>query len=309
MAGPTGSQRERARERDGDDGCAQANAVELHGFGVFAPHEQLLAACSGRLGGVSAAPYDTLNLGLHVGDEPAAVVENRRRLAAAVGVAADALVFAQQVHGARVAVVGAQREGGAASRPQSRGGADELGAGGLDPLDGVDALVTRERGLALTVLVADCVPVLLYDPRTPAVGVAHAGWRGTVAHVARRTVETMTSAFGTDPRDVLAGIGPSIGPASYEVGADVAARAVAEFPGERVVARRDGATLLDLWAANVADLVAAGVPRAGVEVMGVDTYARTQDFFSHRRGHPTGRFAAIALLRAAPWRPREGAGG
>jgi YfiH family protein len=238
----------------------------------------VLARCTMRHGGVSEGPYASLNVALHVHDDPSRVLENRERAAAALGVPLDSFVFAQQTHGAHVEIVTAADRG--------RGVRDyESGYGATD------ALITRETGTVLAITVADCVPVLLFDPVTPAAGIAHAGWRGTVAQVARRTVEAMQSAFGTRPEDVIAAIGPSIGPDSFEVGRDVAAA----FPDARP--KGAGTFTLDLWTANANDLVAAGVPASQIEVAGIDTFT-DERFFSHRRdGHPhTGRFLAVAVL-------------
>jgi YfiH family protein len=238
----------------------------------------VLARCTTRHGGVSEGPYESLNIALHVHDDPGRVVENRERAAAALGVPLDSFVFAQQTHGAHVQSVTAADRG--------RGVRDhETG------FDATDALITSERGVVLAITVADCVPVVLFDAVTPAVAIAHAGWRGTVAHIATRTVEALQRTYGTRPEDIVAAIGPSIGPDSFEVGRDVASF----FPD----ARPTSATkfTLDLWSANVSDLVAAGVAPGRIEVAGIDTFT-DERFFSHRRdGHPhTGRFlAAVAL--------------
>ena len=239
-----------------------------------------------RAGGVSAPPYDSLNLGLHVGDDPAAVVENRRRAAAALGATLDDLAVAEQVHGDRVATVGAGERGRGA-----RSVADAIPA--------TDALICAEPGVVVAIMVADCVPVAVVDPQAGALGVAHAGWGGTVAHVAGRTVAALADRLGAEPARMHAVLGPSIGPDSYEVGEDVADRAAAAFPDVEVVrpGARPGKYLLDLWAANAADLAAAGVPAANVTVVGADTLADDR-FFSHRRSAPTGRFAVLATLAA-----------
>lgn len=262
----------------------ERDGVAFHEFDLFAGHPGLLAGCSGRAGGVSEPPYDELNVGLHVGDDPAAVVENRRRLVAAVGADLDALVMPLQVHRGNVEVVIAADRGA---------GARTLD----DALPDTDAVITAEPGVLLAVMLADCVPVVVCDPVTPAVGVAHAGWAGTVNHVTRNTVEAMRDRFGSDPAELLAGVGPSIGPASYEVGPDVAERAREAFPAVEVVRPKGGDKyLFDLWASNVEDLVEAGVSAANIEVAAIDTFESTDRFFSHRRQGPTGRFMAFAAL-------------
>jgi YfiH family protein len=278
--------------------------IALHEFDALRPHgEAVLAGCTGRAGGVSRAPYDQLNLGLHVGDDANAVLENRRLLAEALGVERSAFVIPQQVHGGGVRVVGAADRGKGALTVE-------------DAIPDTDALLTRETGVVLAVLLADCVPVILFDPATPAVGVVHAGWGGTVRHVTGNAVETMRREFGSDPGTLLAGVGPSIGLASYEVGADVAERARAAFPGGGVAQpRADGKFLLDLWSSNVIDLLDAGVPRERIEVAGLDTFQMSEQFFSHRRQQPTGRFMALAMLKddakelKARVKGRKGVGG
>lgn len=277
----------------------------------------LSAGCTTRVGGVSKPPYDELNVGLHVGDDPRTVLENRRRLAEALGVELSSFVFAQQVHGGGVHVVSAA----------------DRGRGTLtvdDAIPDSDALLTREAGVVLAVLVADCVPVIIFDPQTPAIGVVHAGWRGTTRHIARAAIEAMRSEFGSDPSVLLAAVGPSIGPASYEVGVEVAEQVQAAFPetdthmragvfqagvaaelpagtplhlapkasGPGLLhSRRGGKYMLDLGGANIADLLAAGVRRERIEISGLDTFQLSARFFSHRRRQPTGRFAAYAMLR------------
>lgn len=274
----------------------------------------MLAGCTTRRGGVSKPPYDELNLGLHVGDDSQAVLENRRRLAAALGAEPSAFVFAQQVHGGEVRVVSVADRGCGAVRFE-------------DALPDTDALITRDAGVVLAVMHADCVPVVLFDPLSPAVGVVHAGWGGAVNHVVRNAVEAMCTQFASRPATLLAGIGPSIGPASYEVGVDVAERVQAGFPGIAIIRQRDETTrmqeveqgraahtgeeeqretahapdkrkyLLDLWSAATADLVSAGVPRENIEVAGLDTYQLHSRFFSYRCRQLTGRCLTFAVLR------------
>jgi polyphenol oxidase len=253
----------------------------------------VLAGCTTRGGGVSKPPYDELNLGLHVGDDPRAVLENRHRLASALGVELSTFVFAQQVHGGEVRVVSAADRGRGALRFE-------------DALPDTDALITREVGVVLAVMHADCVPLVLFDSLTPAVGVVHAGWGGAVNHVARHAVRAMRKEFASDPGVLVAAIGPSIGPASYEVGAEVAEQVQKEFAdigllrprGEGGRSRGERKYLLDLWSAAVADLMSAGVPRENIEVAGLDTFQSHSRFFSHRRRQPAGRCLTFAMLRS-----------
>jgi YfiH family protein len=158
-------------------------------------------------------------------------------------------------------------------------------------------MVTDRPGLALTMRFADCAPILLYDPVHHAAGIAHAGWRGTVLSAAASVVETMRAAFGTRPQDVQAGIGPSIGPDRYQVGEEVAAAVQGAFEQTEGLIRRagDGTTYLDLWAANRLALERAGVGQ--IEVAGLCTATRTDEFYSHRaESGRTGRFGVVLAL-------------
>ncbi|RIL09955.1 peptidoglycan editing factor PgeF [bacterium] len=270
-----------------------AAGIEVYRFASLDADPRLVHFVSTRGGGVSRPPFAGLNLGDGVGDDPAAVATNRARLTSALGVAASRLVTCRQVHGSAVHVVPAVGRSGAADAAASAGASSDIPT--------ADALVTAAAGVCLAVLVADCVPIVLFDPRTPAVGVAHAGWRGTVAGVAAQTVGAMTAAFGTRPGDLVAGIGPSIGPADYVVGPEVAAAFRRAFPRDArdVVRDADGDRCrVDLWQANVRQLEAAGVAPDRIAVAGISTAASTDRFFSHRaEAGRTGRFAAGAMLR------------
>jgi YfiH family protein len=247
------------------------------------------AVITTRAGGVSTGPYDSLNLGLHVGDDPAAVVENRRRAAAAVHSELDDLVFCNQAHGRVVVTVDAAARGR---------GARSMG----DAVDGADALVTTSPEVTLAVLVADCVPMVLHHP-AGVLACVHAGWRGTVADVAGATVEAM-AALGADPAAIVAAVGPAVAPDRYEVGDDVAAAARDRFGDgadldDVLHPHPDGRWRFDLWAANRHLLRRAGVAEANITVADVATGSAGGDrFFSDRQARPCGRFAAVAHLAA-----------
>ena len=253
----------------------------FHGDGVT-------AIVSTRHGGVSTGVYASLNLGDHVGDDPEAVLENRRRLAAALGV--DRLTVADQQHGARVAVIDAALAGRGHA-----GGADARAA-----LPATDAMVTDLPGVALATIVADCAPVVLFDPARRVAGVAHCGRKGAVLGVLPRTVETMRGRFGCRAEDLLAGIGPAIGADSYEIGDAEAAQVAVAFgaAGARGLLRptRPGHAMFDLVAALRVQLREAGIEDRNVHAMGVDTRASTEDFFSDRAARPCGRFMAVTVL-------------
>jgi YfiH family protein len=233
-----------------------------------------------RAGGVSEGPYASLNCSLSGDDRRDAVLENRARAAAAIGVAPGHLVGLSQVHGARVVHVTAPWDAG------------EGPAG--------DAMVTERRGIALGIVTADCAPVLLADPEAAVIGAAHAGWRGAVGGVLEATVAAM-SRLGARTERIAAAIGPCIAAASYEVGADLRAAVLARSAAD---ARffRDGAPgrwWFDLPGYCAARLAASGV--AAIERVAADTLAEPERFFSHRRrtlagGGPIGHQISMIAL-------------
>jgi polyphenol oxidase len=229
-----------------------------------------------RTGGVSDAPYDSLNLGLHVSDDPCRVMENRRRVAAALGFSAERLVTAEQVHGGNAAVV------------------TEADAGSTIP--GVDGLVTGTPGLLLALFFADCVPVLFADPERRVIGVAHAGWRGLVGGILEATVSAMRESFSSQPESLVAAIGPCIGPCCFEVGEEVAAH----FPTETARIPDWPRPHVDLGEAAANRLKAVGIARERITEMDKCTSCHPERYFSHRRDRGrTGRMAAVIGIRDA----------
>lgn len=287
MNGPDRSAPPSCRTGRGD-GDRNGDPLPLRPFAFHS--DRVTAVVTTRHGGVSSGPYASLNLGDHVGDDHEAVLENRRRLARRLGV--DRLTVADQRHTARVAVVDARLAG------RGHNGRDDSRAA----LPDTDAMVTDVPGVALTVLVADCAPVVLFDPRRPAVAVAHCGRVGTLSEALPAAVAAMRTAFGCRPEDLLVGIGPTVGSASYEIGAREAAEVVAAFGGRDLSPSgllrrtRPGHHTFDIVAALRTQLQASGVRESAVQDMGVDTRASTGDFFSDRASRPCGRFAAVAML-------------
>jgi hypothetical protein len=220
-----------------------------------------------RGGGASAGPFESLNLGGLVGDDPALVAENWARLERATG-----LRFARvrQVHGARAVLADAPSH----------------------PVDEADVVVSRAAGVAACVSVADCVPILLADPGTGAVAAVHAGWRGTVARAAAEGVLALAREAGAPPERLLAAVGPSIGPCCYEVSPDLAARFRGELGPEAV--REGSPPRIDLWGANAAVLRAAGVRADRLAILRRCTACEPELFYSHRRdAGRTGRQVAF----------------
>jgi len=223
-----------------------------------------------RAGGVSASPFETFNLGDHVGDDPRAVAANRKRLAATLSLPSDRVVWMNQVHSARVVTV---------SEPSAK------------PIDDTDALVTATPRLALAVITADCVPVLLADAGAGVVGAAHAGRVGAADGVVLRTVEAML-ALGANVKDISVLLGPAVSGANYEVPEEMAADIEVRLPGSRTTTSK-GTPGLDLRAGITRQLNGAGITS-------VDTDPRCtvadSALFSHRRDAPTGRFASVVWM-------------
>jgi polyphenol oxidase len=223
-----------------------------------------------RAGGVSAPPFDTFNLGDHVGDDPAAVAANRSRLATATGLGEERLVWMNQVHGDRVEFVQA---------PQIRA------------FDDTDALVTTTPRLALAVVTADCVPVLMADARAGVVAAVHAGRVGAQKGVVARTLEVMVGA-GANAADVSVFFGPAVSGPNYEVPAAMADEVEAALPGSRTVTAK-GTPGLDLRAG-----IARQLKDLGVNAISADPRCTVADatLFSHRRDAPTGRLACLVWM-------------
>lgn len=230
-----------------------------------------------RQGGVSPAPWDTLNLGGTVGDDPERVRLNKRRLIEAMGATESDLFEVWQMHTDRVVLANGPRRG--------------------DTLIQADAMVTRTSNVTLLMRFADCVPILLYDAHSHSIGMAHAGWLGTVRKTALATVVEMSERLASRPENLVAAIGPSICVDHYPVGPEVVEQVQAAFGegADEHLVSRNGEIHFDLWSANRALLKQAGV--GAVEVCGVCTACHPEDWFSHRgESGLTGRFGAALSL-------------
>lgn len=239
---------------------------------IFQNFDHLVAAQSTRLGGVSPSPYASLNLGLFTQDKVANVQENRRRFFTALGISESQTAGSYQVHKDKVKVIEAPTM-----------------------LEGYDALVTNKPDVYLTITIADCVPVLIYDPVQQVVAAAHAGWKGTVAQIAQKTIQTMTRQFGSLPINCKAFIGICIEGAHYEVGTEVANH----FPASQKNWHEERQKYyVDLKKANQDQLRAAGVLAEHIEVSSYSTVANNDTFFSHRyEKGTTGRMLAVIGMK------------
>lgn len=234
-----------------------------------------------RRGGVSRAPYESLNLGGTVGDNPFRVVHNQRLALSALHLPAESLFDVWQVHGDAVVCT---------DQPRPKGQRHQK----------ADAILTDRPGVTLLMRFADCVPIMLYDPIKYVIGMAHAGWKGTVLRTAAKAVAAMQDKYGSHPADLWAGIGPSIGPHHYEIGEQVEAQICDAFGqnASAVINSSNGdseGVQLDLWTANQIILRQAGV--RNIEISALCTACDLGDWYSHRaEGGRTGRFGALITL-------------
>lgn len=278
--------------------------IQVDGEGVTIEFEQaptlrrypLVHGVTCRTGGVSEGPFGTFNMGLHVQDQIEAVHENRRRLARMLGLEADRLTCGEQVHGVGV----------------TRITEDLVGRGAFDWQDGIpqsDAIHTNLVQVPLLLLVADCVPVLVYDREHHAVAVVHAGWRGAIAHILEDTLTSMHEHYGTRPLDCELYIGPSIGGNSFEVSESIADTFRQDMhrlqlPGIDTVVRylvRPGQTTatphVDLKRYLAISMESYGIASNQIVVSPTDTMTSSQCFSYRRDGGITGRMALFAMLR------------
>lgn len=264
----------------------QKNGVTFLTFPCFEQFDFIRHSFSTKLGGVSQNEFATMNLSFNRGDPDETVLENYHRICDAVGYDFDQLVASAQDHHTVVRQVTKQQAGIGIWKPRDQAS--------------VDGLITNEPGLVLTTYYADCVPLYFVDPVKKAIGLSHAGWRGTLAEMGKRTVEAMQRAFATDPKDLIAAIGPSIGPCCYEVDDPVyqAVQALTYLPLDAVLAPKGhGKYLLNLWEVNRRILMAAGIPEEQITVGSVCTRCHSDLLYSHRvMGAKRGGLAAMLSL-------------
>lgn len=239
-----------------------------------------------REGGVSKDIYESLNLSFTRGDDKTAVLENYRRVAQALGTSIDHIVTSDQTHTTNVRPVGKEDLGKGITRPR-------------DYKD-VDGMITDQPGVLLATFYADCVPLYFVDPVHKAIGLSHSGWRGTVGRMGQATVEAMERSFGSQPKDLLCAIGPSICQDCYEVSRDVAEAFIFAFPThekEILQAGAIGKYQLDLWKANEIVLTEAGVLKEHIDLAGLCTCCNSSILFSHRASKgKRGNLGAFLML-------------
>ena len=260
------------------------NELSVLQFANLGQFPELLHFSSTRIGGCSADNYRSLNLGFNSGDHSEAVIENRIKLCNSLEIDPDCLIFPKQTHTATVKTITTNFfELDKENRKHF--------------LNETDAVITNLKGVCVAIKTADCVPVLLFDHQRKVVAAIHAGWRGTVQNIVLKTIQKMANEFGTEPSELYAGIGPSISPEVYEVGEEVWNQFNAMFYCETNPAKM-GKRLLDLWRANLQQLIVAGIPENQIEIALTCTFSEPDRFFSARRdGLKTGRIATGIMVR------------
>jgi len=233
-----------------------------------------------RLGGVSHGKVSGLNLGFRVGDNPDAVMENYRLVAEDLSMNLGNTVLAKQTHTDHIRIVTEADKGKGISKESD--------------IEDTDGLMTNLSGVPLVVFSADCVPILFLDPVQKVIATVHAGWRGTVKGIGKKAVAMMAQQFGSKPENILAAIGPSIGPCCFAFGKEDAA----VFPQKYVREIPNDTVLVDIWAMNRDQLLDAGMTDTNIDVSGVCTVCESHRFYSYRtHREQTGRQGAIIMLR------------
>lgn len=261
--------------------------TELFLFEQMRAFKDIWHFVSSRRGGYSNGPFASLNIGFHVGDNNLAVIKNRQKLANALGIDLSGFTYANQMHSSNVALVGEAGRG--------------KGSGEMDSaIENTDAMVTNVKRICLCVQVADCVPVLMYDPVERVIAAVHAGWRGILKRIVPAAVEKMIKHYGSQAQNIVAGIGPSNGPCCYEVEEDVKIETLISLGAINGIishGKKPGKFIFDQWSAVKMQLKESGLKEPHIELAGICNQCNYQTFFSNRAGKGlTGRYAAGIML-------------
>lgn len=256
----------------------QESSIKYLQFEHLLSHPDIIHFSSTRIGGKSTGKLESLNLGYTVNDNPMNVTSNLESLAHVFGFNKVQMVSPQQTHSKNIGIVKST---------------DEI-------YNDTDALITNKAGICIFIRTADCVPVLLYDPVKNAVAAIHSGWKSTIQEISKHTIELMNKEYGTNPNDLIAGIGPSIGPAVYEVGPEVLEQFEIKFGRDHIITpiKESDKGYLNLWEVNQQILINSGVLEDNIEVAEICTYSNPGLFYSARRdGVKTGRLATGIMLK------------
>lgn len=266
----------------------EKNGVYYLTYPMFEETGMVKHAFSTRLGGVSKGVCSTMNLSFARGDREEDVRENFRRMEDVLEVEENDFVFSKQTHTTNVRVV--------TEKDRGKGFTKSL------DYDDVDGLVTNVQGICLSTFYADCVPLFFVDPVKKAIGLSHSGWRGTVGKIGKKTVEKMQEEYGSNPKDILAAIGPSICQDCYEVSKDVIEEfknAFAEkYWADLFYEKENGKYQLNLWKANEYIFLEAGIEKEHIAVTNICTCCNSEFLFSHRASHgKRGNLAAFLTIQ------------
>lgn len=266
----------------------KANNLWYGKFSIF-PEDKVIHGISTRFNGVSKAPNTSLNLALHVQDNPEDVLVNRQKFCEGLGLDAGKMTTCEQVHGNHIELVTEEN----------------IGAGATsfaNTIKGTDALITSLHQVPITLFFADCTPIMIYDTVKNIIAVAHGGWRGTAGQISYFVIKEMQQKFHTKPKDCVASIGPSIGACCYEIGDEVAEvfKRVFKDEADCILSRNQKSHKyhLDLWTANALTLIKACIPKENIDMANTCTCCNSNIFFSYRADHgKTGRIAALMALK------------
>jgi hypothetical protein len=255
----------------------QENIIKYLQFENLSKYENTQHFSSTRIGGKSEGKLASLNLGYTVNDNPKNVTSNLDSLAQTLGFKKQQMVSPKQTHSCTIGIVKSAN----------------------DIFPDTDALITNIPNICIFIRTADCVPILLYDPVEKAAATIHSGWKSTIQEISKHTIELMQKEFGTNPENLIAGIGPSIGPTVYEVGVEVYEQFKNQY-GDNFISpiNKSDKALLNLWEINKQILINSGVPENQIEIAEICTYSNPELFYSARRdGVKTGRLATGIMLK------------
>ena len=254
------------------------NNIKLLRFANLTKNDSIIHFSSTRAGGVSSGNLFSLNLGYTVNDNPKNVSTNLELLSSANNIGRSKMVFPKQTHGANIGIVRSEH----------------------DIFPNTDSLITNIPGICICVRTADCVPILLYDTIQNVVAAIHSGWKGTVQGISMRTIRIMQKEFDSKPENIIAGIGPSIGPEVYEVGPEVIEMFNNSFRKNHIITPiiNSEKGFLNLWKANKQILIESGIPEDNIEISGMCTFSNPELFYSARRDkNRTGRLASGIMIK------------
>ena len=254
------------------------NNIKLLRFTNLTKNDNIIHFSSTRAGGVSSGHLFSLNLGYTVNDTPKNVSQNLKLLATAIDIEKSQMVFPKQTHSASIGIVKSVHE----IFPET------------------DALITNIPGICICIKTADCTPILLYDPVQKVAAAIHSGWKGAIQKISGRTIRIMQKEFGTEPKNIIAGIGPSIGPEVYEVGPELVEMFNKSFRKSHVITpiKDSEKGFLDLWKTNKQILIESGIKEDKIEISEMCTFSNSELFYSARRDkNNTGRLASGIMIK------------